>query len=99
RLYLIDIRERLIDPQMCRVFPETKTIKHQHVQALQRIDSDRWNLAEICQVSEIVETISDHRQTTMNHFQRCDLQLVADTKTRAGLNDVSDNFRQTAAIV
>src|SRR5262245_11970171 len=92
RLYSIDVLERFIDTQMCRVFSESQTIKHQHIQVLQCIDRDFRNIAEICQVSKIVETISHHRQTAVNHFQRRDQQLISDTKTRTRRDNVCEHF-------
>src|ERR1051325_2734127 len=99
RLQLIDILERLINPQMCWMFSETQTIEYEHVQTLQRVDRRRRNLAEIRQVSKVVKTISHHRQATMNHFQRRDLQLVPNTKTRTVRDNVCEHFGQTATVV
>src|SRR5689334_4055006 len=81
RLQLVHIAERFINPQMCRVFSETQTIEHEHVQTLQRVHGRPRNLAEICQVRKIVEAISHHWQSTVNHFQRRDLQILSDTET------------------
>jgi len=95
RLQLIDVRERFINPQVRRMFPKAQAIQNECVQPLQSFDGRGRNLAEIRQVSKIVEAICHYRQTAMNHFERRDLQLFPDTETRTRRNDVRDYFRQT----
>src|SRR5215213_11834655 len=96
-LQLVHVTERFIHPQMCRVFLKAQTIKHQHVQALQCIDCRARNLAEIGQVSKVVEAIRHHRQVTVDHLQRRDLQFFAYAETPARRHDVRNDLRQTAA--
>src|SRR5689334_907183 len=93
RLQLVHVAQSFVDPEMRRMFPETQAIKHEHVQTLQRIHRRTRNLAEISQVSKIVEAISHHRQTPVNHFQRRDLQLCSNTETRARRHEVRNHFR------
>ena len=97
RFQLVHIRERFINPEVCRVFPEAQAVQHQYIQALQRCDCRWWNLAEIRQVSKIVEPISHHRQATMNHFEGRDLEIFSDAETPSGRNNIRDYFGQTAA--
>src|ERR1043166_9820359 len=99
RLQLVDILERFVDPQVCRMFLETEAIKHEHIQASQRVHRSARNLAEIRQVREVIKTIGHHRQASMNHFEGRDLQLASDTKTPARCNNVWNHFRQTATEV
>lgn len=99
RLDAFDVLERFVDPQMCRVFPETQTVEHEHVQAAQRIDRLLRDLAEIGEIRKIVEAIGHHRQTSVDHFNRRDLQILADAKTGAWCNDICNHHGQTAAEV
>src|ERR1044071_6960789 len=99
RLQLLDILERFINPQVRRVFPEPQAVEHQHVQTFQRVECSARNLAQIRQVSKVVETISHHRQTTMDYFERCYLQFAPETETRARRDDIRNHFRQAAAEV
>src|SRR5215208_2491059 len=92
RLQLLDVRERFIDPQVRWVFLEPQTVQHQHVQVSQRVDCSARDLAQICQVSKVVETIRHHRQTAMNDFERRYLQFAPETETRAGRNDIRNHF-------
>src|SRR5687768_10060801 len=99
RLKLLYILQRLLDPQMRRMFPETQTIKDQHIEVLQGIDR-RWrNLTQIRQISKVVKAISHHRQATMDHFEWRYLQFLADAKTGARANNVRDHHRQTTTEV
>ena len=60
----------------------------------------RRNLAEISQVSKIVEAISHHRQTAVDHFQRRDHAVRFRCRnSRPAITDVRNHFRQTAAEV
>lgn len=96
RLQLFDVRERLINPQVRWMFSKAQAIKDEDVQTLQSFDCRGWNLAEIRQVSKIVEAIGHHRQTTMDYFQGRDLQLFSNAETRTGGDDVRNYFRQTS---
>src|ERR1043165_825727 len=99
RLQLIDVRERLINPQVRRVFSKAQAVEDEHVQSLQCFDCRGRNLAEIRQISKIIEAIGHYRQATMNYFQRRDLQLFSDAEARTGRNDIRNYLRQTTAKV
>src|SRR5689334_6114911 len=90
-LNFLDVLERFVDPQVRRVFAKTQTVEHQNIQISQRVQCLRRYFAEIRQVCEIVEAISHHGQSTVNHLERCYLQLAADAKTPTWRHDVGNN--------
>src|SRR4029453_344338 len=96
-LYLLDVHERFIDPQMRWMLAEAQTIEHEYVEISQRVDRLRWNLTQVRQVRNVVEAISHSRQPAVNHFERRYVQLTADAETRARRHDVWNHFRQAAA--
>src|SRR5688572_23039497 len=99
RLQKLDIFQRFLYPQVRRVYPETQTIKDQHIEVLQPVDRCLRNLAEIREISEVVKAIGHHRQTTVDHFERCYLQVFTDAKPTAGSHNVRNHHRQTTAEV
>ena len=92
-------RKRFIDPKVRRMLAETQAIKHQHVKVSQRVDGIGWDLAEICQISEVVEAICHHRQPAMDNLKRRYLQFWSNAETGAGRYDIWNHFRKTASEV
>src|SRR5215213_2645775 len=60
RFDLLNVFERSIDPQVRRMFFETQTVEHKHVETLQGVNGFRRYLAEIGRVRKVVEAISHH---------------------------------------
>src|SRR5882672_4979963 len=95
----LNVAERLLKPEMCRVLLEAQTVEHQQIKTLQRLNRGRRNLAQIRGVGKIVEAVSDHRQPSMDHFQWRHGQISADTKWRTSKDRVRYHQRQPAAKV
>src|SRR6185369_3110519 len=77
------------------MFFETETVEHEHIQSLQCVERRAWNLAEICQISKVVEAITHDGQTSVNHFQRRDQQVLPHAETRTRRHHIRNHFRQT----
>jgi len=75
----------------------TQTIEHQYFQITQAFNRSGWNLTQIRRVSKIIEAVSDYRQTSVDNFQGCDLQIAAEAKRRARNHGVGNNLWQATA--
>src|SRR4026207_1420901 len=99
RFYLVDKFQRAIDPEVCRMLAETKTVKHEHVEILQRVDRFGRYVAEIREIGKIIEPIGHPGEPAVDYFQRRDLEFGTDTERRLRIDCVGNHPRQSAAEV
>jgi len=97
RFQFLNVLQRFFQPQMSFVWTDAQAIEHQHFQIAKAFNR-RWrNLTQISCIRKIIETIRDHRQPSVNYFQRSDFQIVPDAKRRAIHNCMRDDLREPTA--
>src|SRR2546427_8686146 len=96
-LQFFDVFQRAFQPQMRCMWANAQTIEHQYFQITQAFHRSGRDLTQISRVSKIIEPISDYRQTPMNYFEGCDLQIAAEAKRRARNDSVGNNLWQPTA--
>src|SRR5881409_1568692 len=72
-LQLFNILERALEPQMRFMRADSETVKHQNVQTAQPVNCRGRDLAQVCRVSKVIETIGNDGQASMDHLKRRDL--------------------------
>lgn len=76
---------------------DSNTIKDQDIETLQTGDRFVRNKIQVRRVCKVVEAIRDHRELTVDHFERCNFQPVADAKGSVRIDRVRDQLGQAAA--
>src|ERR1051326_278457 len=97
RFQLFDIFQRAFQPKVGLMRANTQAVEHQHFEIAETFNGRGRNLAQVSGVSKVIEAIRDHRQASVNDFQRSYFQTLADTEWRAIYHGVRNYLRQPAA--
>jgi hypothetical protein len=99
RAQLFDVIERAFEPEVRRVRLDPQAVYDERVEAAEQLFRAVGYLAQVCQISEVVEAVAGDGEPAVDDLDRRDVEVGAEAEGRAVFDGVGVDLREASAEV